>query len=770
MQINNFCCIGAELQNKLTQSTKMAQIYFYRTFEEETMSEMLSDGFFNIVYDRVKVNDLILLYSPKENQLIWTKVVQNIGGQVTIQYEKDVFVWNKLDEHDEKFEDVEEEITEQKNEIETAIKFLGNRSNIFEILPDEEFLNPLQFGKVTYTNIQVDSFRRIPVKTWLEDDGKIKNITNEFSHLINIGSLIVDERGSIGIVEEFESGNDVLYKKVVVTTISPQATLSKAIVGSFWFGKTKADSEVPLPTVPAQNYYDFTTGKSYKASDKLEWIEDEEKIKIPEDIDCQILITSQFWDILEQENQHGGIAYHGEITKDWAYFPNIYEMTGGTGHAVGEIVWTMETDISNKGRWCDGSRIAKENNPVLYQKCVEKKLNTLSASEWQAEVDSYGNCTSFGLDTENQQVIIPLIKESYLKTANDLNAGTVDKTIVQSGTGTELLNANIRAYVVLWTSKTDEVDMTESIKSNNPFFFGQSMYSQTEPDNVSWLKSDGNFHSGQMYEGMYNWILENIKKGTKDFKSGESHAFSNGTGNIWFPVRNPVVGATAYSTTDGTPLGVVSAVNDNGSVVVGGATYNFNGSGNAGESLFTDYDFRVNESNQTFKLPLLNGSEDLLSSKADNLNLLPTGNKYIAPANGWYYLGKRATAVGQIIDIYNLTSTNRTQSDVSKEGVYALQTLEAKRGDTVQIIYSTEGELNAFRFIYAQGNGDLYWYVGDTTKNAEFINFNNLQHELDTRITEVKKEIQNIDITGKFKVVSALPSTPEPDVFYFIPE
>lgn len=87
MKIENFCCVAAELQNKMTGTTKMSQIYYYRAYEEETLEDMLSTGFFNNIQDRVKKDDMILLYEPNTNdtpQMTWVKVVSNMGGIVSV--------------------------------------------------------------------------------------------------------------------------------------------------------------------------------------------------------------------------------------------------------------------------------------------------------------------------------------------------------------------------------------------------------------------------------------------------------------------------------------------------------------------------------------------------------------------------------------------------------------------------------------------------------------------------------------------------------------
>ena len=268
----------------------MAQIYYYRSFEEETMEEMLADNFFNPVYDRVKINDIILIYSSEENAYCWTKVKENKGGRVKVQYLEDNKVWETLRDHQRQITENDEKINKDlKDTTKAVLEYLGSRTNIFEVMPDVQFLDPLQYHKTTYENAEPESFVRIPKRTFGEENEKIKDVVDTYNDVLKVGSLVVDERGTLGVVEELTEGESN-YTKVVITTISPQATLSKAIIGSFWFGKTKAETEVPAPTLENQSYYDFTTGKSYTSNAELAWVEDaeEKQLKIPEDIDCSL--------------------------------------------------------------------------------------------------------------------------------------------------------------------------------------------------------------------------------------------------------------------------------------------------------------------------------------------------------------------------------------------------------------------------------------------------------------------------------------------------
>jgi len=72
MNPNFLCCIGAELKNSTQQTTRMSQVYLYRSFEDETLSDMLSAGFFNAAMGIIRQDDLLLLYSPNETTAKYT--------------------------------------------------------------------------------------------------------------------------------------------------------------------------------------------------------------------------------------------------------------------------------------------------------------------------------------------------------------------------------------------------------------------------------------------------------------------------------------------------------------------------------------------------------------------------------------------------------------------------------------------------------------------------------------------------------------------------
>lgn len=85
MNLNFLCCIGAEQKHDQSGLLKMNQVYFYRAYADETMSEILEDNFFNHSESHLKENDIILAYSPNEQNLpktCWLRIVIPQSGLV----------------------------------------------------------------------------------------------------------------------------------------------------------------------------------------------------------------------------------------------------------------------------------------------------------------------------------------------------------------------------------------------------------------------------------------------------------------------------------------------------------------------------------------------------------------------------------------------------------------------------------------------------------------------------------------------------------------
>ena len=157
----------------------------------------------------------------------------------------------------------------------------------------------------------------------------------------------------------------------------------------------------------------------------------------------------------------------------------------------------------------------------------------------------------------------------------------------------------------------------------------------------------------------------------------------------------------------------------------------------ATDSDITDYDFVVNTADETFTLPLLNGSEDLPSVHIKSYTVTASGNTYTAPSNGWFVA--RVTASKDTVSTFTRLTNKNQNKYVSNSVTYGstdyhtYANLFCKKGDEVVMEYganSTNPELN---FTYAQGNGSLYFYVGEVAQNTNLVNAGRIEETMATK-------------------------------------
>lgn len=301
-------------------------------------------------------------------------------------------------------------------------------------------------------------------------------------------------------------------------------------------------------------------------------------------------------------------------------------------------------------------------------------------------------------------------------------------------------------FIQVATGAETKNNIINDIELNNPFFFGMSQYFDVEPNNLSWLKSDGVYKPKSVYPDYYNWILENVNKGVKGFKGQEGYCFiaTDSSGYYWWvSTESPVVGASVYRYDAGVNSmffnGTVETLTSNGftfTSIFEGSSYTVTRDSSKDTSILhptawiTDNDFEINTSDETFRLPLLDGSEFLVSDRYIDLTLQASGTKYTAVANGFVFFEKLNTSNTQFVKGTNLSSG---YADISY-GTYSGSTpsilLKVKRGDIFSIGYDAAGVTNSFRFIYARGNGSLYYYVGETVQNANLIDAGRMQEQI----------------------------------------
>ena len=376
--------------------------------------------------------------------------------------------------------------------------------------------------------------------------------------------------------------------------------------------------------------------------------------------------------------------------------------TNATGQYVKGFINLNESYINiNGGRWWSGvETFTKHPNGHLFYDIVHK-----------TEIDNIFTTTGmawmYGVDQENERIFLPrniwfeqmsmdevgkaveaglpsIAHTHILPFPSDTGSGGSGTGFNQSGVKNTTFNIRTQTntavnaiygksntvqpnavkkllYIcvgntVSQSTITDVVDVTTT--ENDTIPLGYSTYQKNAQPSLSWLKSEGQWNDGNVYETFYNWSVN---------KLGE--AFANG---------------------------YIKQVTET----------------------FDDYDLVINQDDMTFRLPLLDGSESTISDKFVALTLDASGSSYTAPANGWVYLSRTSTSAGQFVSLSS--SVVATKVIASTGSQFLPATLEVKKGDVCTVNYTapTEGK---FRFIYAQGNGSLYFKVANAVQNLQII-------------------------------------------------
>ena len=252
---------------------------------------------------------------------------------------------------------------------------------------------------------------------------------------------------------------------------------------------------------------------------------------------------------------------------------------------------------------------------------------------------------------------------------------TTDPT--KSGIQTTLKQTKLkmRYFIQIATGSETEANIVNTLENVNGFTLLESKYSDKPLYNESWLLSNNQWNPSGVYITAYEGLQ--VEHNT-EIEAGTTVTLPSG----------------------------VSYTKRGLSVKLSTETY-------------TDYDFVLNTADETFRLPLLDGSENLVSDRFQDLELKASGSEYTAPANGWYSIA----ALGRQVRLWNSKVGN-------SGGAYTADfanmiSVPVKKGDTVILQYETcsiSASWCYFRFTYAQGNGSLYFYVGDIDQNHGIVN------------------------------------------------
>lgn len=204
-------------------------------------------------------------------------------------------------------------------------------------------------------------------------------------------------------------------------------------------------------------------------------------------------------------------------------------------------------------------------------------------------------------------------------------------------------------FIQIATGQETENNIINDIQLNNPFSFGISQYFKGEMNNLSWLKSTGDYKPKGGYPSFYNWILTNANANKAGFK--------------------------------------LSTASD-----------------------ITDYDFVVNTTNETFRLPLKNGMEGVFASGVKGNGISPT-----------------------MVGLKNGSNTNFAYKTGDNYGFSSVISGSATAQEPVG--FTTNASKSGLVVDKTVPDGwNLYYYVGETVQNTNLIDAGRIAEELTNKL------------------------------------
>ena len=258
-------------------------------------------------------------------------------------------------------------------------------------------------------------------------------------------------------------------------------------------------------------------------------------------------------------------------------------------------------------------------------------------------------------------------------------------------------------FIQIATGLETEVNITNEIELNNPYTLFDSKYSEAPLYNTSWLKSSTTYYPKSVYTTAYEAL---VVENNSEVVAGESVTLPSGKSYI---KRGLSV--------------KLSTAED-----------------------ITDYDFVINTTDETFRLPQTSNKRSLVDKKEPASSDLSWYNLY---SDGWLEQG-------------GIISTSRTSNEplhgtINLAKAYATTNYIAigtgiVGGDVIDFESRTNTTLNywiADRLLnvqvneqfnwYTAGYADipaqnLYYYIGETVQNANLINAGRLAEQLNDKI------------------------------------
>lgn len=310
-------------------------------------------------------------------------------------------------------------------------------------------------------------------------------------------------------------------------------------------------------------------------------------------------------------------------------------------------------------------------------------------------------------------------------------------------------------FIQIATGSETENNIINEIELNNPYSLFDSKYSDHELNNLSWLKSEGQWNAKAVYTDAYDKLLK-VYNGTETVEglsvklSTETYTdydFVLNTADETFrlPLKTKLASGKAV-VGNGMTLGLTDGIHNSGlevgvkdaylyahQISYGKPTGSAPGAGNYLTNLTNGVTtdptksgietsdsglylyFYVGETVQNANLIDAGRIGEKLATKTDmqqaakasmpsskyiDLTLGASGTEYTAPANGYFNLSKNGNTNQYIyITVGHLQQISRNTANGAEATIFT----PIRKGDKCKISYTATGSTNYFRFIYAEG-------------------------------------------------------------------
>ena len=375
MNPNFLCCIGAELKNSTQQTTRMTQVYLYRAFEDDTIADMLSPGFFDAALGIIRKDDLLLLYSPNEATAKWTYArvsnvdrdgvtVAQIGIDATA-VSVDTTGYSNIsgDNLQEIINSIDTAFSDYVKKDGTSImsaplKFVAGslRGAIGPSFGGVEFYT-LNNDSPTYSLVALGRFTTSGLTPHSDNTLDIGTSVRSWkdAYIARVITAVLNNGYDIAV--PITSGPDTLALKSRVDAAANSG--SQLYTTGVWYAKMYAGTTPPASAeIEGRNYADFSQTDSggnpiiviYTYTGGA-WTQTT-TITPPADYNGYMTITSKIWDISEQAGQQGGKVLWSHNQKTFTPYPQIISFENaaltGTPTTPTPTSASPDTQVANK--------------------------------------------------------------------------------------------------------------------------------------------------------------------------------------------------------------------------------------------------------------------------------------------------------------------------------------------------------------------------------------------------------------------------------------